>query len=300
MNVEDPKPPNDTITTLKVAWVMSVTTCPGLLLSKLSILLFFKRAFTTRRRPFQIALIVITTYSVLVGIGSTIEFAVQCLPIPFFWEKAYAITGITPPHPLSGWCMPQDVHATVPLFANLLSDLLMLALPAIGLWGLQMQKSKKVGILVAFSVGFFICIVECIRIYYVFMITNSGDVTWKTATVLLWTAVEGCVSVICACIPAMAPLLKHVHGNSRGNSHSPWGVDGSVRSWKSKIVAGLPGRLRLTDTESTRNLHQQPPLARNMENSAVVFSKRSGSEEQDIPLEGIKVSRAVDVISDSL
>ena len=279
---------------------MSVTTCPGLLLSKLSILLFFKRAFTTRRRPFQIALIVITTYSVLVGVGSTIEFAVQCLPVPFFWEKAYAITGITPPHPLSGWCMPQEVHATVPLFANLLSDLLMLALPAIGLWGLQMQKSKKVGILVAFSVGFFICIVECIRIYYVFMITNSGDVTWNNATVLLWTAVEGCVSVICACIPAMAPLLKHVHGNSRSDSHSPWVLDGSLRSLKSKIVAGLPGRLRPTDTESTSNLHQQPPLANDAENFAVISSKRTASREQDIPLEGIQVSHAVDITNDSI
>ena len=279
---------------------MSVTSWPALLLSKLSLLLFFKRAFTTRRRPFQIALIVITTYSILVGVGSTIEFVVQCLPVSFFWERAYTITGTTPPHPLSGWCMPQDVHAAVPLFANLLSDLLMLALPAIGLWGLQMQKAKKAGILVAFSVGLFVCIVECIRIYYVFKLSNSGDVTWNNAAGTLWTAVECCVSVICACIPAMAPLLKHGHGNSRSDSHSPWNVDGSLRSLKSKIVAGLPGRLRLTDTESTRNLHQQPPLGSDVENVAVVSSKRTASREQDIPLEGIQVSHAVDVTSDSL
>ena len=279
---------------------MSVTTCLGLLFSKLSILLFFKRAFTTLRRPFQIALIVVTTYSILVGVGSTIEFVVQCLPVPFFWERAYAITGTTPPHPLSGWCMPQDVHAAVPLFANLLSDLFMLALPAIGLWGLQIQKAKKAGVFLAFSVGLFVCIVECIRIYYVFKISNSVDVTWNNAAVTLWTAVEGCVSVICACIPTMAPLLKHIHDNSRSNSHSPWGLEASVRSLKSKIVAGMPGRLRLSDTESTRNLHQQPPLASSVENGAVVFSKRSASEAQDIPLEGIKVSHAVDVTSDSL
>ena len=279
---------------------MSITASLGLLFSKLSILLFFKRAFTTRKRPFQIGLVVITTYSVLVGVASTIEFVVQCLPVSFFWERAYAITGITPPHPLSGWCMPQDVHATVPLFANLLSDLIMLALPAIGLWGLQIQKAKKAGVFLAFSVGLFVCMVECIRIYYVFKISNSIDVTWNNAAVTLWTAVEGCVSVICACIPTMAPLLKHAHGNSRSNFHSPWGLDGPVRSLKSKIVAGMPGRIRLTDTESTRNLHQQPPLASNLENSAAVLSKRSGSEEQDIPLEGIKVSRSVDVISDSL
>ena len=279
---------------------MSITTCLGLLFSKLSILLFFKRTFTTLRRPFQIALTVVTTYSILVGVGSTIEFVVQCLPVPFFWERAYAITDTTPPHPLSGWCMPQDVHAAVPLFANLLSDLLMLALPAIGLWELRIQKAKKAGVLLAFSVGLFVCIVECIRIYYVFKISNSVDVTWNNAAVTLWTAVEGCVSVICACIPTMAPLLKHAHGNSRSNSHSPWGVDGLMRPWKSKIVAGLPGRLRLTDTESTRNLHQQPPLPSDVENVAVISGKRTASQEHDIPLAGIQVSHAVDVTSDSL
>ena len=278
---------------------MSITICLGLLFSKLSILLFFKRAFTTLIRPFQIALIVVTTYSILVGVASTIEFVVQCLPVRFFWERAYAITGTTPPHPLSGWCMPQDVHAAVPLFASLLSDLLMLALPAIGLWRLQIQKDKKAGVLLAFSVGLFVCIAECIRIYYVFKISNSGDVTWNNAAVTLWTAVEGCVSVICACIPTMAPLLKHVPGSSRSNSPSPWGVDGPERSWKSRIAAGLPGRLRPTDTESTRNLHQQHPFPSDVESVAVISGKRTASQEHDIPLAGIQVSHAVDVTSDS-
>ncbi|KAM0801010.1 hypothetical protein BDR22DRAFT_786059, partial [Usnea florida] len=222
VDAEDPNPPNDTIINMKAGWLMSITASLGLLFSKLAILLFFKRAFTTLRRPFQIALIVVTTYSILVGVATTIEFVVQCLPVPFFWERAYAITGTTPPHPLSGWCMPQDVHAAVPLFASLLSDLLMLALPAIGLWGLQIQKAKKAGVFLAFSVGLFVCIVECIRIYYMFKISNSVDVTWNNAAGTLWTAVEACVSVICACIPTMAPLLKHVHGNSRSNSHRPW------------------------------------------------------------------------------
>ena len=272
----------------------------GLLFSKLSILLFFKRVFTTRKRPFHIALVVVGTYSLLVGISSFIEFAIQCLPVPFFWERAYAISGITPPHPLSGWCMPQDIHIGIPLIANLLSDLFILGLPAVGLWGLQMQKAKKVGIFFALSLGLFVCIIECIRIYYAFKTNNSGDATWDNAGVLLWTAVESCISVVCACIPTMAPLLKLVQRKNRSKSRGPWDIDGSARSLKSKIFVGLPKSIRLTDTESTKDLHQQPPLASESENVAVVSSKRTASAEQDIPLEGIQVSHAVDITRDSV
>lgn len=270
----------------------------GLLFSKLSILFFFRHIFTTRKRPFHIALIMVGTYSILVGIGSTIEFAVQCLPVSYFWERAYMVTGITPPHPLLGWCMPQDVHIAIPLIANLVSDLFMLALPVIGLWGLQMQKTKKIGVFLAFSVGLFVCIIECIRIYYAFKTNNSGDETWDNAGVLLWTAVESCVSVICACIPAMAPLLKHA-GKRRTKSHGPWDLDSSVRSLKSKILVRLPRSIQLTDTESTKDLHHQPAFGGDPENVAVVSSKRTPSEEQDIPLEGIQVSHVVDVTRNS-
>lgn len=269
----------------------------GLLLSKLSILLFFRRAFTTRKRPFHIALIAVGIYSILLGVGSFIEFAVQCLPVPFFWERAYNISGIIPPHPFKGWCMPQNIHIATPIIANLAADLFMLGLPAIGLWGLQMQRTKKFGIFVAFSVGLFACIIECIRIYYAFKSNNSGDSSWDNAGVCLWTAVECCVSVMCACIPTMAPLLKYVHGRNKSKTRGPWYTD---RSLKSKIFVSLPWSIRLTDTESMKDLHQQPRSGNEPENVAVVSSKRTGSGEQDIPLEGIHVSHAVDITRNSV
>lgn len=275
---------------------MSVIQGLGLLFSKLSILLFFKRVFTTRKRPFHIALLVVGAYSILVGVGSFIEFSVQCLPVSFFWERAYAITGTPPPHPLSGWCMSQDIHIAFPLIANLVSDLFILGLPVIGLWGLQMQRAKKAGVLVAFSVGLFVCIIECIRIYYAFRTDSTGDATWDDAGVLLWTAVESCVSVMCACIPTMAPLLKHAPRKPRG----AWDLDHSGRSLKSKMLVRFPRSIRLTDSESTKDLHPQSHLASEAENVAVVSSGRTASKEQDIPLEGIQVSHAVEITRGSL
>ena len=130
---------------VKMAWIMSTFQGPRLLFTKFSILLLFKRVFTTRKRPFQIALVVVGTYSVLVGVGSFIEFAVQCVLVPCFWERAYTIIQTNPPNPLSGWCMPQKLHISIPLFANLVSVLVLLGLPAIELWGFQMRRIKKIG-----------------------------------------------------------------------------------------------------------------------------------------------------------
>ena len=278
---------------------MSTFQSIGLLLSKLSILIFFKRVFTTRKRPFHIALVVVGAYSILVCVATFIEFTVQCLPVPFFWDRAYAISGIAPPHPISGWCMPQHVHASIPAIANLISDLSILGLPAIGLWGLQMPKTKKIGIFFALSVGLFVCITEVVRIYYIFKTENAGDTTWANAGVLLWTAVECCVSVVCACIPTMAPLLKHARGKNGSKSQYPWDIGRSVRSLGAKIFVGLPRFIRLTDTESIKDAHQKPTRPRGPEAFAVASSKRAASEEQDIPLEGIQVSHAVDITRNS-
>ncbi|KAL9045761.1 MAG: hypothetical protein Q9214_001252 [Letrouitia sp. 1 TL-2023] len=48
------------------------------------------------------------------------------------------------------------------------------------------------------------------RIYYAFKSTNTHDITWINADIMIWTVVECCTGTICASIPPMAPLLKKI------------------------------------------------------------------------------------------
>lgn len=175
---------------------------------KLSILFFYHRVFTNRIRFFKTSLIIVGVYVTLVGIGSTIEFIVQCLPIRYFFTRVYLITGIPSPDPVEGWCMPQTLHVAFPLMAGLVSDIVILLLPAAGLWSLQMARARKLSVYFALSLGVFACAIEIVRIYYCFQTKNSGDITWTNAGSLVWSGVEPSVAVLCANIPALAPLLR--------------------------------------------------------------------------------------------
>ncbi|KAI4250642.1 MAG: hypothetical protein L6R42_008701, partial [Xanthoria sp. 1 TBL-2021] len=125
--------------------------CLGLI--KLSILLFYRRIFTMHRRAFQIAFYVLGTYTLLLTIATFIVFLLQCVPISLFWDIAYRIEGVRPPHLAKGHCLPQQGQIIPTLIANTLSDVALMILPAIGLRNLSLPTAKKIGLFFVFSLG---------------------------------------------------------------------------------------------------------------------------------------------------
>lgn len=180
--------------------------CFGLI--KVSILLFYRRIFTMHRRTFQVAFYILGTYTALLTIATTIVFMLLCLPISFSWNRAYLIEGIPPPHPVNGHCSPQKSSVVATLVANTVSDIALLVLPAIGIWNLRLPRGKKVGLFGVFSLGIFVVFVGGIRIYFGYKATDTIDIPWINAHIMMLTAVESCVGIVCASLPPMAPLLK--------------------------------------------------------------------------------------------
>ncbi|KAL8999540.1 MAG: hypothetical protein Q9169_001628 [Polycauliona sp. 2 TL-2023] len=125
--------------------------CLGLI--KISILLFYRRIFTMHRRAFQIAFYLLGTYTVLLTIATSFVFLLQCLPISLFWDVAYRIERVQPPHPVKGRCLLQQWHIIPTLLANTISDIALMVLPAIGLWRLRLPAVKKIGLFFVFSLG---------------------------------------------------------------------------------------------------------------------------------------------------
>ena len=229
---------------------------------KLSIRSFHHRIFTARRRIFKISLIIVGTYIILVGAGSTIEFIVQFLPVPYFWVgRKYLATGITPPSPsvLNGWCMPQVLHLAVPLLAGLVSDIIILILPAVGLWNLQLAKEKKFGVYFALSLGIFACGIEIVRIYYCYQTNNKegADITWTDAGSLIWTGVELSVAVVCACIPASAALLQRIRKTGNDQNLSPYGDSRRDQLWpRSRLYTTSQNDRARNNNDSLKGLRE--------------------------------------------
>ncbi|KAI4262058.1 MAG: hypothetical protein L6R42_002758 [Xanthoria sp. 1 TBL-2021] len=206
---------------IRSGYVIGLLQGPCLGLVKVSILLFYRRIFTMHRRTFKIAFYVLGTYSLLLTIATLVVFILQCLPVTFFWNRAYLLEKVKPPYPLQGHCLPQQLHVVTILIANTISDVAVLVLPGIGLWNLRLPRGKKVGLFGVFSLGAFVVGVGVVRIYYGFKATNTADLTWVNANIMLWTAVECCIGTICASLPAMAPLLKR-SDNTPGRMSTIW------------------------------------------------------------------------------
>ena len=175
---------------------------------KLAILVFYRRAFTMRHKAFKFSTWFVGGFSVLLGVAQTIEFILQCIPSSLFWNRIYLILGETPPGPLSGYCMPQTIHLTIPLVLDLVTEIAILILPVIGLWQLQLPKRKKVGLFFAFSLGIFVTAISIIRLVVGIPLEDNGDHSWNDFDSFAWQTVQVCFGVACACVPAMAPLYR--------------------------------------------------------------------------------------------
>ena len=175
---------------------------------KLAILVFYRRAFTLRNKTFRLSILLVGAFSVVLGVAQTIEFILACIPASLFWERVYLILAATPPHPLSGYCMPQTIHLTIPLILDLVSEVAILILPAIALWELQLPIRKKFGLFFAFSLGFLVTAISIVRLVQAYKLKNDGDLTWNDVDSYLWQTLQVSFGVACACVPAMAPLYR--------------------------------------------------------------------------------------------
>lgn len=94
---------------------------------------------------------IVGVYVILVGMGSTIYFIVQCLPIHYFFTQAYDRAGINNPDSVMDkdkdrdFCLRQNLRVAIPLVAGLVNDIAILLLHAAGLWSLQLARVKKFG-----------------------------------------------------------------------------------------------------------------------------------------------------------
>lgn len=48
-----------------------------------------------------------------------------------------------------------------------------------------------------------------IRIYYMTFLSRSVDITWIMGNVFIWSSVEPCIGIVCACLPTLQPLLRY-------------------------------------------------------------------------------------------
>lgn len=147
---------------------------------------------------------------------------------------------------------------------NIITDLAILFLPMPILTGLRLPRNEKIILIVTFSFGAFVAVVDVVRIAYLesaalARLTNTYsssasvveyDYSWIASLSFMWSAVEVHVGIICACVPGVKPLvtklfpsllgrMKHVGESAGNNFHGPGDAHSSNGAPKTRTSSAM-------------------------------------------------------------
>ncbi|KAI4254521.1 MAG: hypothetical protein LQ352_003055 [Teloschistes flavicans] len=163
---------------------------------KFSILAFYKRIFAT---TIKIPVYILASLVLAWGVAVIIVTIFQCTPVSGFWNRNKPAD-----------CTVSDyaffIGNAVP---NIVTDLALLLLPLPFISRLHRTTSQKIALAGVFSLGSFIIIISIVRLVTLVRADlPSLDIDWNFAFVGVWTATEGNMAIVCACLPSLRPILS--------------------------------------------------------------------------------------------
>ncbi|KAG5927994.1 hypothetical protein E4U42_001471 [Claviceps africana] len=127
----------------------------------------------------------------------TFLFIFICVPVHKLWYPQ------TP-----GRCINQVGTWISNAASTILTDLVILVMPVPQIWKLQLRKTEKIGLTVAFGLGFFAVFASAFRTSVLFTYSNS-DPTYTLAPTVGWTEIEMAAGIISACLPTLLPVFLY-------------------------------------------------------------------------------------------
>ncbi|KAF4539730.1 CFEM domain-containing protein [Lasiodiplodia theobromae] len=143
--------------------------------------------------------------------------------------------------PYTGECAtPRDIKAQIAslyyAFAvDVLTDLLVMALPIRLIWNLQMPRAEKLAVGALFCSGFVCITMAVLRVVQIGVKANNNT-TPSSSWLALWAEVEAAIAVFIGCCPAFAAFYRTTKSESRGYSRPKDNRSGN--SDRSEFVAG--------------------------------------------------------------
>ncbi|KAI1211426.1 uncharacterized protein F4807DRAFT_459003 [Annulohypoxylon truncatum] len=188
---------------MQTTYALELLTWPAVGFTKISVILMYKRIFTTPR--FQKISWILVGFNIAWTISFTFALMFSCMPIASQWDFELEFT-----------CVDQAALFTIALATDVAADFLVLLLPIHKVWQLQMSITRKTMIICIFLLGGLVSVVGLIRIHYLTKVyevleaSPEADTTWIFAQVYYWTIIETNVGVLSACLPTFHPIQEHV------------------------------------------------------------------------------------------
>ncbi|KAL2023524.1 hypothetical protein VTK56DRAFT_2132 [Thermocarpiscus australiensis] len=197
MGIHANKVPLDNIVLMaKFLVVAEILYVFNLVWTKISILLMYYRIFHFpyfKKMAYGIGGFVIAWV-----ICITFLFIFICVPVEKLWYPD-----------LPGHCINQVGTWIANAASTILTDVAILLLPIPQVWKLQLRRPEKIGVTIAFCLGFFVVFASAYR-FTVLFTYNSTDPTYTLAPTVGWTQIEMSAGIVSACLPTLGPVMGSV------------------------------------------------------------------------------------------
>ncbi|KAI9687164.1 MAG: hypothetical protein M1822_002575 [Bathelium mastoideum] len=189
---------SNTIISGKGAYIGAVFYCLATAFPKLSICALYLRIFVTPRLT-TITWIVIA-FLVANCIAFTVASILICTPPSYFWT-VYIFGAQDPEHK----CIKTAALTLGYNPPHIVTDLIMLVLPIRALWRLNIDRSKRIGLIITFSMGS-LGLAGSVARWAVYL---YGSPSYRAQTIgTILSLVEPTMYLIAACLPPMRSLIS--------------------------------------------------------------------------------------------
>ncbi|KAL9103069.1 MAG: hypothetical protein Q9163_001867 [Psora crenata] len=171
------------------------------------------------------------------GLALTVLNIFQCRPVGAAFKDRL-------PHDASCTDIVTLYLSSAPV--NIVTDVALLFLPMPILTGMRLPRNEKIILIITFSFGAFVAVVDVVRIAYLesaalarlqnraagsAKVNQEGDFSWIASLSFMWSAVEVHVGMICACVPGVKPLVAKLFPTLLGRIRAAGDLQGNNSSW---------------------------------------------------------------------
>ncbi|KGO65644.1 hypothetical protein PITC_007620 [Penicillium italicum] len=187
-------PTENTVLIAKMLIVYQIVYYNAMVLAKFSYLAFYLRIFVSKE--FRILTWICMGCAGAYWTGSMLQMFLTCTPFEKNWNPT-----------LPGHCASRNVSfSTIGAF-NLLTDVVIMALPIRFVWKLQMSLPTKLAVVGIFGLGIFISSITIIRIH-VLTTVDYTDLSYSMIWAAFWSVTEPALAISNSCAPMLRPILK--------------------------------------------------------------------------------------------
>ncbi|KMU75636.1 hypothetical protein CISG_04810 [Coccidioides immitis RMSCC 3703] len=191
-------PKHDMLIALKLFYTLQIFYKCTIGLTKISIVLLYRRIFQTRKFRFQLICNYVLVLVALYAIASIIVTIFECMPIVKVWDRS-----------TNGTCINFTAFWYANAAWNITSDLIILILPMPVVHTLYLPYRSKFGLTAIFTLGIFVCITSILRMTTLKVSSEAADQSYGTLISTMWTTIEANAGIICACLPMLRiPLTR--------------------------------------------------------------------------------------------